>query len=177
MIGDSRVSHPVFHPASVIRVLFLCTGNAARSILAEALLNRLGQGRFRAYSAGANPKGKVHPHALRLLSDLGFATDGMRSKSWQEFQNTDAPGLDVVITVCDGAAEQCPVWTGQPLSAHWGMPDPATASGDAMAPAFRQAYQTLENRIAAFLALPWSESDRSSLQQQLNAIGHDDVTA
>jgi protein-tyrosine-phosphatase len=134
-------------------VLFLCTGNSARSILAEAILNREGRGRFRAFSAGSHPKGAVHPAALKLLDALGFSTDGYRSKSWDEFAAPDAPPLDVVITVCDNVAgEMCPIWPGTPAKVHWSIPDPAAVEGDGQAEAFRDAYRDLHARIGDFLA-------------------------
>ncbi len=153
-------------------VLFLCTGNSARSILAEALLNRAGQGRFRAYSAGSFPKGQVHPAALELLTELGFATEGLRSKSWDEFAGPDAPELDFIFTVCDDAAgETCPIWPGHPMSAHWGIEDPAKVEGDGQREAFRQALHYLNNRISLFLALPIESIGRMTLQSRLREIG------
>jgi arsenate reductase len=134
-------------------VLFLCTGNSARSILAEALLNRLGEGRWRSFSAGSFPKGEVHPMALQLLDERGFATDGLRSKSWDEFAGPDGPRLDLVVTVCDNAAgETCPVWPGRPARLHWGIADPAAVTGPGQRAAFEAAYHELEARITAFLA-------------------------
>ena len=136
-------------------VLFLCTGNSARSILAEALLNRLGEGRWRAFSAGSFPKGEVHPMALRLLDERGHPTEGLRSKSWDEFAVTDGPRIDHVITVCDNAAgETCPIWPGNPARAHWGLADPAAVEGAGQRAAFEDAYRLLEARIADFLARP-----------------------
>ena len=155
-------------------VLFLCTGNSARSIIAEAILQRLGGDKFTAFSAGSMPKGEVHPAALHVLELLNHNTDGLRSKSWEEFSRPDAPKLDFVFTVCDNAAnEVCPVWPGQPISAHWGLPDPAAMVGsDAeIAVAFNDTYRMLTNRIGPFTALPIAEIDRLSLQTQLNAIG------
>ena len=153
-------------------VLFLCTGNSARSILAEAILYKEGAGRFRAYSAGSHPKGEVHPRALALLADLGFSTDGYRSKSWDEFAAPDAPPLDFVFTVCDNAAgEVCPVWPGQPMTAHWGIEDPAALEGDGQRQAFRNAFYALQRRIGLFLALPLDSIDRMSLQTRLREIG------
>lgn len=134
-------------------VLFLCTGNSARSILAEALLNRLGEGRWRGFSAGSFPKGEVHPMALELLGARGFPTEGLRSKSWDEFAGPDSPRLDLVITVCDNAAgETCPVWPGRPARLHWGIADPAAVAGPGQRAAFAAACDELEARIAAFLA-------------------------
>jgi arsenate reductase (thioredoxin) len=156
-------------------VLFLCTGNSARSIMAEAILNRLGAGRFRAYSAGSEPKGAVHPDTLQLLQALSYDTDAFRSKSWSEFAEPGAPSLDFVFTVCDSAAaETCPVWPGQPMTAHWGIPDPAAAKGTAaeIALAFKDAYRMLHHRIGAFTALPLRSLDQLSLQAKLKEIGH-----
>ncbi|MFN3226094.1 MAG: arsenate reductase ArsC [Hyphomicrobiales bacterium] len=155
-------------------VLFLCTGNSARSILAEGILNREGAGRFKAYSAGSQPKGDVHPHALDLLKKLNHDTSFARSKSWEEFAAPDAPALDFVFTVCDNAAaETCPVWPGQPMSAHWGVPDPAAAEGTEAEKrlAFADAYRMLTNRISVFVNLPMDSIDRLTLQQRLKAIG------
>jgi protein-tyrosine-phosphatase len=153
-------------------VLFLCTGNSARSILAEAILNTQGMGRFRAYSAGSFPKGQVHPAAIALLKDLDYETEGFRSKSWDEFSAPDAPPLDFVFTVCDNAAgEVCPVWPGQPMTAHWGIEDPAAVEGDGQAQAFWNAYQQLQRRIQLFLALPLEDIDELSLQNRLKDIG------
>jgi protein-tyrosine-phosphatase len=134
-------------------ILFLCTGNSARSILAEAILNREGAGRFRAFSAGSQPKGVPHPAALKLLGELGYATDAYRSKSWDEFAAPDAPPLDLIVTVCDNAAgEVCPIWPGRPAKMHWSIPDPAAVEGEGHAEAFRTAYRDLHTRIADFLA-------------------------
>jgi protein-tyrosine-phosphatase len=134
-------------------VLFLCTGNSARSILAEAILNKEGKGRFRAFSAGSHPKGRVHPAALELLNELGLPTAGLRSKSWDEFATDDAPPMHFVITVCDNAAgEVCPIWPGAPVKAHWGIPDPAAVEGPGQSGAFRDAYRELHARIGEFLA-------------------------
>jgi arsenate reductase len=158
----------------VFNVLFLCTGNSARSILAEAILNREGQGRFKAYSAGSFPKGEVNPHSIALLKQLGYDTSGFRSKSWDEFAVAGAPKLDFVFTVCDNAAgETCPVWIGQPMSAHWGIPDPADATGTEaeIALAFKQAYAAMLHRISAFISLPLTSLDRMSLQNRLTDIG------
>jgi protein-tyrosine-phosphatase len=155
-------------------VLFLCTGNSARSIMAEAILNRLGKDKFRAFSAGSDPKGAVHPGTLTLLNKLGYDTSGLRSKSWNEFAAPGAPALDFVFTVCDNAAsEVCPVWPGQPMTAHWGIPDPAAVTGDdiAVARAFRNAYAALERRIELFAALPFKSLDRMALKKRLDQIG------
>lgn len=158
----------------VYNVLFLCTGNSARSILAEAIMNRVGQGRFKAFSAGSQPKGEVHPKALSLLKNLNYNTDFARSKDWNEFAQPDSPKMDFVFTVCDNAAgEACPVWPGQPMTAHWGIPDPAAATGtDAeIALAFDEAYRMMNARLSIFTALPISGLDRLSLQNRLNEIG------
>ena len=159
------------HP---FNVLFLCTGNSARSIIAEAILNKLGAGKFRAFSAGSHPKGQVHPETLRLLQSLGYDTSGFRSKSWSEFADPGAPLLDFVFTVCDDAAgETCPVWPGQPMTAHWGVPDPAEAKGNPaeMALAFKDAYRMLDRRIGIFASLPLQSLDQMSLQKKLREIG------
>ena len=161
-------------PDAPFNVLFLCTGNSARSILAEAILNKLGSGKFRAYSAGSQPKGAVHPEAVRLLASLDHDVTALRSKSWNEFATPDAPRLDFVFTVCDNAAgEACPFWPGQPMTAHWGVPDPAAAQGSPaeVAVAFKDAYRMLHQRIAAFAALPLRSLDRLSLQHKLKEIG------
>jgi arsenate reductase (thioredoxin) len=155
-------------------VLFLCTGNSARSIMAEAILNKLGMGKFRAYSAGSEPRGQVHPETVRLLESLGYETAGFRSKSWGEFARPEAPTLDFVFTVCDDAAgETCPLWPGQPMTAHWGIPDPAAATGSAaeIALAFKDAYRMLHQRIGVFTALPLRSLDQLSLQAKLKEIG------
>jgi protein-tyrosine-phosphatase len=157
-----------------LNVLFLCTGNSARSIIAEAIMNREGRGRFRAFSAGSHPKGEVNPHALELLRGLHYRTEGMRSKSWNEFARPGAPKLDFVFTVCDdAAAEACPIWPGQPMTAHWGMPDPAAATGAPalIALAFADTYRMLNNRIDVFINLPLAALDRLSLQRRLDEIG------
>jgi protein-tyrosine-phosphatase len=157
-----------------LNVLFLCTANSARSIMAEAILNRLGMGKFRAYSAGSQPKGAVNPHAIQLLKKLNYDISGFRSKSWSEFAKPGAPKLDFVFTVCDNAAKEvCPVWPGQPMTAHWGLPDPALAAGtDAeIAFAFNDCYRMLYQRIGIFTALPMEKLDRLSLQSKLDAIG------
>jgi protein-tyrosine-phosphatase len=162
--------------AEPLNVLFLCTGNSARSILAEAILNRVGQGRFKALSAGSQPKGEVHPFAIQLLRSLNHDTAFARSKSWEEFAVPDASEMDFVFTVCDNAAnESCPVWPGQPMTAHWGVPDPAAAEGtDAEKHlAFAEAYRMLNNRISIFTALPMKTIDKLSLQKRLNEIGRE----
>jgi len=162
-------------PDKIYNVLFLCTGNSARSIMAEALVDHWGQGRFKGYSAGSFPKGEVHPLARRLLTDLGLRAQGMRSKSWSEFAAPGAPVMDFVFTVCDQAAgEVCPIWPGQPMTAHWGIPDPAAAGGseaDRML-AFRQAFAALERRIKIFTSLPIGKLDRMTLKTRVEAIGH-----
>ena len=155
-------------------VLFLCTGNSARSIIAEAILERIGAGKFRAFSAGSQPKGSVHPQTIALLQSLGYDTSGFRSKSWNELARPGAPALDFVFTVCDKAAsEACPIWPGQPMTAHWGVPDPAEAKGNAaeIALAFKDAYRMLNQRIQAFAALPIRGLDALSLQHRLEKIG------
>ncbi len=155
-------------------VLFLCTGNSARSILAEAILNRVGSGRFRACSAGSIPTGAVNPHAIALLKRMNHPTDGLRSKSWEEFSGPEAPNLDFVFTVCDSAAQEaCPVWPGQPMTAHWGLPDPAAVRGsDAeIALAFADTYRMLNQRLGAFVNLPMGSLDRLSLKRRLDDIG------
>ncbi len=155
-------------------VLFLCTGNSARSILAEAILNRLGAGKFVAYSAGSQPKGEVNPHALRLLERFNYKIGDFRSKSWDEFAQPGAPQLDFVFTVCDNAAgEVCPIWPGQPMTAHWGIADPAAVDGSdvEIGKAFIEAYSRLNNRLSIFTALPFESLDRLSLQTKLNEIG------
>lgn len=158
--------------------LFLCTGNSARSIMAEAILNKLGQGKFRAYSAGSQPKGQVNPSIIKLLQGLGYDTSGFRSKSWSEFVKPGAPPLDFVFTVCDNAAgEACPVWPGQPMTAHWGIPDPAEARGSEaeIALAFKDAYRMLFQRIGIFTALPIRSLDKLSLQNKLREIGQNKI--
>ncbi len=155
-------------------VLFLCTGNSARSIMAEAILNREGREKFRAFSAGSQPKGQVHPFTLDLLRKLHFDVGKARAKSWSEFARADAPKLDFVFTVCDAAAnETCPVWPGQPMTAHWGVPDPAAAKGSEaeIRFAFADAFRMLNNRILIFLNLPIRSLDKLSLQKRLNEIG------
>lgn len=156
----------------VYNVLFLCTGNSARSILAEAILNKDGAGRFRAYSAGSFPKGAVHPMALEVLSSLGFSTAGARSKSWDEFAGPDAPPIDFIFTVCDNAAgETCPIWPGHPMTAHWGIEDPAAVEGEGQRNAFVTALRYLRNRIDLFLELPIAALDAMTLQARLRDIG------
>lgn len=153
-------------------VLFLCTGNSARSIMAEALLAKDGAGRFNAYSAGSYPKGAVHPMALQVLSSLGFPTEGMRSKSWDEFSGPDAPQIDFIFTVCDNAAgEPCPIWPGHPTTAHWGIEDPALVEGEGQRDAFVTALGYLRNRIDLFLELPMSALDTMTLEARLRDIG------
>jgi protein-tyrosine-phosphatase len=160
--------------ADPFNVLFLCTGNSARSIMAEAILNKLGAGKFRAYSAGSQPKGQVNLHAIALLQDLGYDTARFRSKSWGEFARPGAPPLDFVFTVCDNAAgEACPLWPGQPMTAHWGISDPAEVRGTSteVALAFKDAYRMLHQRIGIFVALPLRSIDQLSLQKKLRDIG------
>src|ERR1700760_3058555 len=154
--------------------LFLCTGNSARSIIAEAILNKVGAGHFHAYSAGSQPKAQVNPHTIHLLRNLGYDTAGYRSKSWDEFAKAGKPEFDFVFTVCDSAAaEACPVWPGQPMTAHWGIADPAEAIGTPaeIALAFKEAYRLLNQRIGIFTALPLRSLDRLSLQARLRDIG------
>jgi len=155
-------------------VLFLCTGNSARSIIAEAILNKIGADKFRAYSAGSQPKGQVNPHTLQLLQSLGYDISGYRSKSWDEFAKAGEPKFDFVFTVCDNAAaEACPVWPGQPMTAHWGIPDPAEATGSPaeVALAFREAYRLLNQRIGIFAALPLHQLNKLVLQKRIDEIG------
>jgi arsenate reductase len=155
-------------------VLFLCTGNSARSILAEALLNHKGRGIFTAYSAGSHPSGAPRPEALAQLASAGISTDGLRSKSWDEFAAPGAPHLDFVFTVCDNAAnEACPYWPGQPMTAHWGIPDPAAVQGtpEEIARAFRDAFTILDRRIGLFLALPLTTLDQFAIQKEITGIG------
>src|ERR1041385_7487397 len=164
--------------AEPYNVLFLFTGNSARSIIAEAILNKIGFGRFRAYSAGSQPRGQVNPNTLHLLKSLGYDTSTFRSKSWGEFAKPGAPRLDFVFTVCDNAAgETCPLWPGQPMTAHWGIPDPAEAQGTEaeVALAFKDAYRMLQRRIEVFTALPIEKISKLSLQEQLGDIGRIDV--
>ncbi len=155
-------------------VLFLCTGNSARSILSEVLLNERGQGQFRAFSAGSHPAGRVNPYALELLRKMGWSTDGLRSKSWDEFAAPGAPRLDFVFTVCDNAAgEVCPIWPGQPVTAHWGIPDPAAVEGthEHKLRAFEDAFRILDRRIGLFLSFPIRSLGQLALQQRLSEIG------
>ncbi|MFN9774205.1 MAG: arsenate reductase ArsC [Burkholderiales bacterium] len=155
-------------------VLFICTGNSARSVIAEGMLNAMGRGRFRAYSAGSHPKGTVHPLALRQLERMGIPIDGFRSKGWDEFAGPDAPRMDFVFTVCDQAAgEVCPVWPGQPMTAHWGMPDPAAVEGTEAVrdKAFVDAAATLKRRLELFMSLPIDKLERLAIQQQVRDIG------
>jgi arsenate reductase (thioredoxin) len=157
-------------------VLFLCTGNSAPSIMAEAILNHRGRGRFTAYSAGSHPGGKVNPQALRQLELSRLSTDGLRSKSWDEFAIPDAPKMDFVFTVCDNAAnEVCPIWPGQPLTAHWGVPDPAVVEGSMahVEHAFREAFVTLDRRIGLFISLPMKSLDALGLKKEIDRIGHE----
>jgi arsenate reductase len=155
-------------------VLFLCTGNSARSVIGEAILNKTGAGNFRAYSAGSQPKGQINPNTIHLLQSLGYDTWGYRSKSWDEFAKAGEPKFDFVFTVCDSAAaEACPVWPGQPMTAHWGIADPAEATGTPaeIALAFKEAFRLLYQRISIFTALPLRSLDRLSLQSKLRDIG------
>jgi arsenate reductase len=161
-------------PQHSFNVLFLCTGNSARSIMAEAILNRVGQGRFQAFSAGSQPKGHVHPYTIDLLKRLNYDVSKIRSKSWLEFSMSEAPKLDFVFTVCDNAAaETCPVWPGQPATAHWGIPDPADAKGNEAEQrlAFADAFRMLNNRINIFVSLPMKSLDQLNLQRRLDEIG------
>jgi arsenate reductase len=166
LLMEEAMADPLFN------VLFLCTGNSARSIMAEAILNKVGAGKFRAYSAGSQPKGSLHPETLRLLRSLGYSIFDFRSKSWAEL--IQEPQFDFVFTVCDNAAEEvCPVWPGQPMTAHWGIPDPAAATGTPaqIALAFKDAYRLLNQRISTFTALPLSKIDKMALGSKLRAIG------
>jgi len=163
----------------MFNVLFLCTGNSARSIMAEAILAREGMGKFQAYSAGSQPKGEINPAAIHLLKHLNHKTENLRSKNWDEFAADGAPELDFVFTVCDNAAnEVCPVWPGQPMSAHWGLPDPAAVEGTEaeVAAAFAEAYRMLHQRISIFVNLPISSLDKLSLQEKLDKIGNTQAT-
>ncbi|MDM7955742.1 arsenate reductase ArsC [Blastomonas sp.] len=156
----------------IYNVLFLCTGNSARSILGEAVLNKMGQGRFKAFSAGSHPKGEVHPMALSVLGGMGFDTDGLSSKSWDAFSAPGSPAFDFIFTVCDNAAgESCPVWLGHPMTAHWGIEDPAAVEGEGQREAFLKALRYLSNRIALFLALPIDSIDQMAMKQKLKDIG------
>lgn len=156
----------------IYNVLFLCTGNSARSILGEAVMNKLGAGRFKAWSAGSQPKGEVHPMALSVLNGMGYDTTGMCSKSWSEFSKPGSPEFDFIFTVCDSAAgETCPVWIGHPMTAHWGIEDPAAVEGDGQRDAFLQALRYLTNRISLFLTLPHSSIDEMAMNQKLKEIG------
>lgn len=158
----------------IYNVLFLCTGNSARSIIAEAIMAREGLGRFNSFSAGSNPAGAVNPHAVDLLKNLNHAVDQFRSKNWDEFAADNAPVMDFVFTVCDNAAnEVCPVWPGQPMSAHWGIPDPAAVEGTPaeIAAAFADSYRMLHNRISVFVNLPIQSLDTLALQERLDSIG------
>ena len=158
---------------AVRNILFLCTGNSARSILAEAIANKLGKGRFRAFSAGSHPTGRVNPDAIELLIDLGYETARFRSKSWMEFSRPGAPALDIVITVCDSAArDACPIWPGHPMTAHWGMPDPAAVTGRRSRAAFVETYEILELRIQALVGLPIEDLAPDELRRRMRAIGH-----
>ncbi|MGC2409332.1 MAG: arsenate reductase ArsC [Methyloceanibacter sp.] len=163
-----------------LNVLFLCTGNSARSIMAECVLNRLGAGRFRAFSAGSQPLGHVHPLALQLLRQAHFDVSQLRSKSWEEFAGPDAPTLDFVFTVCDNAAKEiCPIWPGQPMTAHWGLPDPAKAEGSEAERhlAFADTLRMLNNRIGIFVSLPLDKLSQLSLQKKLDEIGQSQAAA
>jgi arsenate reductase len=159
----------------IYNVLFLCTGNTARSVLAEGILRKLGEGRFRAYSAGSQPKGMVNPFAVKVLGNYDYPTDGYRSKSWDEFSGPEAPVMDFVFTVCDSAAgETCPFWPGQPMTAHWGIPDPAAVEGTDIEKeaAFVNAFKQMRNRIEVFTALPLKSIDAMTLGARLKDIGH-----
>jgi len=156
----------------IYNVLFLCTGNSARSIIGEAVMNTLGAGRFRAWSAGSRPKGRVHPMAISVLEGMGYDTAGLHSKSWDEFSGPDAPEFDFIFTVCDNAAgETCPVWIGHPVTAHWGIEDPAAIEGEGQHEAFLQALRYLKNRITLFLALPLASIDAMAVRRHLEEIG------
>jgi len=161
-------------PSRPYNVLFLCTGNSARSIMGEVLLNHWGKGRFRGFSAGSQPKGDVHPLTLELLRGMKLPTEGLRSKSWSEFAEPDSPKMDFVFTVCDqAAAETCPIWPGQPMTAHWGVPDPASVKGSEAekTAAFRDAYQRLDARIKLFMSLPFDKLERMALKREVDKIG------
>jgi arsenate reductase len=164
-----RMSDPIYN------VLFLCTGNSARSILAESITNKWGRGQFRGFSAGSHPNGKVNPLALALLRSLDFPTEGLRSKSWDEFAGPSGTHFDFVITVCDNAAgETCPVWPGTPITAHWGIPDPAAVEGTEMEKksAFSQAFKAMDRRIKLFLSLPIASIDQLRIKDRMDAIGN-----
>ena len=161
------------HP-KIFNILFLCTGNSARSVIAESIMNRVGEGKFVAYSAGSMPTGKVNPNALDLLARLDFPTSGLRSKSWDEFAAPGAPELDFIITVCDNAAgEVCPIWPGKPMTAHWGIPDPAAVEGSPVEikAAFNDAFRVLNNRLTLFANLPFDKLDGLSLKRRMDEIG------
>jgi len=173
----ARMSSLSRMPEKIYNVLFLCTGNSARSIIAEALIRRWGRGKFRGFSAGSRPRGEVHPMALEILTRYELPLEGLRSKSWDEFASIGpgAPAMDFVFTVCDNAAgEVCPVWPGRPITAHWPIPDPAVATANEaeQGQAFRQALTLLENRIKIFTSLPMAALDRMTLQKKLDGIGH-----
>ena len=158
----------------IYNVLFLCTGNSARSIMGEAIMDREGLGKFKGYSAGSHPKGEIHPYALELLLKLNYSVKGLHSKDWSEFAKPGAPQIDFVFTVCDNAAnEVCPIWPGQPMTAHWGLPDPATAEGNEAERrlAFADTHRMLKNRISVFANLPIASLDRLALQEKLSGIG------
>lgn len=159
-------------PDKVYNLLFLCTGNSARSILGEALMNKMGKGRFAAYSAGSQPKGDVHPVAIEVLDDFGYPTDGLHSKSWDEFTKPGAPEFDFIFTVCDNAAgESCPVFPGKPITAHWGVEDPAAVNGEEQRGAFLDALSYLKRRIELFLMLPLKSIDEMAMRSKLVEIG------
>lgn len=167
-------------PEQIHNVLFLCTGNSARSIMAETLIEHWGQGQFKGFSAGSHPTGEVNPFTLKLLKQLNFPTEHLRSKDWSEYETSDAPKMDFVFTVCDkAAAEQCPVWHGQPMTAHWGIEDPAAIEGDETQKllAFRRAFAQLERRIQLFINLPFAKLDKLKLQEQLDKIGRSDESS
>lgn len=166
--------------AKPLNVLFLCTHNSARSVVAECVMNRLGAGRFNGYSAGSMPSGRVHPYAIDLLNHLNYPTNGLRSKSWQEFTTPEAPRMDFVFTVCDNAAnETCPVWPGQPISAHWGLPDPSAVEGTEAERrfAFADTHRMLYQRIGIFTNLPLATLDSMALKRELDDIGRSQVKA
>ncbi len=170
------MSEDKLNNGKLFNVLFLCTGNSARSVMGECILNRLGRGRFRAFSAGSHPRDEINPHTIETLKKLNYVTDGLRSKSWDEFAAPGAPELQFVFTVCDQAAQEaCPLWPGQPMSAHWGIPDPAAAQGNEAEQriAFADAYRMLYNRISIFASLPFASLDRLALQRRLDEIGRE----